>query len=218
MNEKAQRKNAHVFEREVNNWYVDPPSCAHALFDVETDLRQVWDPCCGMGNIVRVAAKRGLDVVANDLIARPEFSIPGWFGALNFLDAVQAAPATSIVFNPPYGAGKPRLEEQFIMRALAAPGVSLVAALLPFRWLVARRAFLAETRSLVRIWMLSPRPSMLTGGELLAGSIPGGGQPDYAWFVFVPGSNSYPSIGWAVRDKSLDNASNWYWRQGDKNR
>lgn len=217
--------NAHAFERAKDEWYVDPPSCAAALFEVQPFDGPIHDPCAGMGNIVHMADRAGFEVTGSDLTARPEHfrNLPNVLieESVDYLagDAAWRFDAANIVMNPPYGDGADgrrgmRLEEQFIDRALETT-IGKVAVLLQWQWYVARRKFL-EGRGLMRIWALTPRPSMLPGEMIKAGEMPKGGTVDYAWFVFLRGYDGMAQAGHAPRDISLDTADYWSWRKGDE--
>lgn len=56
---QARPINAHVFEREVNEHYVEPAWCSARLFEEEQFRGKIWDPCCGFGTIVKEALKAG---------------------------------------------------------------------------------------------------------------------------------------------------------------
>ena len=214
-------KRSHLWDRHAENWYVDPPSCAHALFDVETFRSHICDPCCGMGNVVRAASARGYIARGRDLIERTDHWIgANCWGSVDFLsDEYPIHTQIDFVFNPPYGrgaAGAMRLEEQFIAKAQSLTD-GKVAALLRLDWLAARRNFI-EGRGLTRIWVLTPRPSMPPGELIAAGKKPGNGFHDYAWFIFEKGEDSRPVIGYATREKSHDLPENWMWRFSDQKR
>lgn len=215
-------KDAVVYDRAADNWYVDPPSVADALFRVERFQGSVTDPCAGMGNIVRMAARSGHRAQAFDATPRPQHfrTMPGVLfpKPVDFLSgAADQFIFENIVFNPPYGEGSEgragaRLEELFIDRALhLARGK--VAAVLRLGWIAPRVDWL-RSRGCIRIWVLSPRPSMLPGEQIVGGDMPSGGAVDYAWFVFLRGADIAPTVGVASRVADLDKSSAWTWRRG----
>ena len=58
--------------REPADFYVTPHDCTEALIAAEGDRLplQVWDPCCGIGDISIVLQRHGREVVSTDLIDR----------------------------------------------------------------------------------------------------------------------------------------------------
>lgn len=213
------QKKAHTWDRDENNFYVDPPSCAHALFNVEPFEHRITDPCCGMGNIVRAALDYGYEADGFDLVNRSQHWGDGPFlCGIDFLsDKFYPNGLGDVVFNPPYGRGEPgqmRLEEQCIDRALQL-AQGKVAALLRLDWLAARRDFLS-TSGLMRVWIVTPRPSMPPGKLVAEGKRPEKGFHDYAWYVFRKGADVAPTIGYAQRDKRHDLPLNWPWRLAEK--
>lgn len=219
---KAKPKDAKVYERADGNWYVDPPSVSEALFRAERFTGTVSDPCCGMGNILRMAARAGHRVAGYDATPRPEHftTMPNvlWPAPVDFLSiAAERFTWENIVMNPPYGdgdKGEQRLEEQFIDRALhLARGK--VAAVLRLAWIAPRIEWL-KARGCIRIWAVHTRPSMLPGESLVGGEMPAGGAVDYAWFVFLRGADMAPTIDVAKRIADFDKPSAWTWRQGGR--
>ena len=228
---KTKSKAAHVFGRADFEWYVDTPSVSAALFSVEQFPGAVFDPCAGMGNIVRSAIKAGYSARASDINPRPEH-YRGLVGVLKpdpldfFSPAAEKVGFESIVFNPPYGYSEkklvdgelkddqnsPRFEEMAIERALELARYK-VAAVVRLQWLVPRMTWL-EKRGLIRVWLITPRPSMLPGENIKAGEMPGGGGVDYCWLVFLKGADVKATIGSASRINQLDSEKNWSWRIG----
>lgn len=215
---KSKPKSAHVFDRADCEWYVDPPSVSAALFSVENFTGAIYDPCAGMGNIVRMAVRQGYSARASDIAPRPAH-YRGLHGVLrekphDFLNDpfLPESDECSIVSNPPYGAGdqEDRLEERFIDRALLCARYK-VAVVLRLQWIVPRIDWL-RARGCVRIWVISPRPSMLPGANILAGETPGGGAVDYCWVVFIKGADLPISLGVAKRLAEFDKPTVWTWR------
>ena len=58
--------------REPGDFYVTPHDCTETLIAAEGDRLplQVWDPCCGIGDISIVLQRHGREVVSTDLIDR----------------------------------------------------------------------------------------------------------------------------------------------------
>ena len=212
-------KDSAIFERADNNWYVDSPSVSEALFRVESFVGSIHDPCAGMGNILRMANNKGYAVRGSDIRPRPEHfaTLPNVLNRnpVDFLsNDAERYSYDSIVMNPPYGVGpggpgSPRLEELFIDRALhLARGK--VAVVLRLSWMAPRITWLKD-RGCIRIFVVHPRPSMLPGDNLLNGETPKGGAVDYAWFVFLRGSDTAPTINAAQRMACFDKPNFWTW-------
>lgn len=209
-------KNAHLWERHPDDWYVEETSATEDLLRVESFPGWSHDPCCGRGHIVTTMQAAGNTVTGSDIEDRA--GSPAWFlGRSDFtgdtrkgLECLALYGADNCVMNPPFfkGAGS----EQFIRSALAwAPGK--VAAFLPLKFLGSAgrsRGFWKECPP-NRIWILGHRPSCPPGPVIEAGEEPGGGFEDFMWAVwdrqrFVGGSgrlpiSGRPLMGWIVRDR-----------------
>ncbi|MHA7900791.1 MAG: hypothetical protein ACX94B_13080 [Henriciella sp.] len=183
------KKDAHIFEREKHDHYVEPAWCVELVADAEDWPNTIWDPCCGFGTIPEVFKARGHKVIATDLIDRG-YGISGQHFLAMSRKYVQ--PVQCIVFNPPY-----KNAETFIDKALHM-STEKVAAVLPLKWLSSRRrkAKFQGDWPLRTVYVLSNRPSMLPGYKILAGEKAGGGTIDYAWFVFEHGFTGNPEIQW----------------------
>lgn len=72
MNEARPLK-AHIFDRADDEFYVEPQWVSDALFDAEIFDGSIWDPACGMGNIVESAKFLEFDVVGTDIMKRFAF-------------------------------------------------------------------------------------------------------------------------------------------------
>jgi hypothetical protein len=158
---------SHINQREKHDFYQTPPECTEALIAAE-DIRmppQVWDPCCGAGDISRVLEASGRDVVSTDLIDRGFGR-----GGIDFLTlSMPLAPA--IVTNPPFECA------EAILRHAARIGVEYLVFLHKAHWLnAAKRArLIEEVWCPARCWLLTWRPDFK-----------GQGAPtmDCSWYVF----------------------------------
>ncbi|SNY91971.1 hypothetical protein SAMN04515647_2215 [Cohaesibacter sp. ES.047] len=101
----------------------------------------------------------------------------------------------NIVSNPPFG-----IAEDWLKISLGM-AIGKVALLLPLTWLsgMKRSLFLEET-PLVRVHVLTPRPSMRPGAVILANKKPGGGTKDFAWFVWERGMSFSPEVRFLRRE------------------
>ena len=114
-----------------------------------------------------------------------------------------AASTTNLVFNPPFD-----LAREFALQALLLAR-NKVAMIFPTARLNA--ASWLEGTPLVRVWLMTPRPSMLPGARVKAGEKPGGGKSDYVWLVWDwrnrniddGGWTDQPELRWLQRDVAL---------------
>lgn len=187
-------KNAPLWERDPDDWYVEPAWCSDALFAVEPFEGVVCDPCCGMGRILDAAARAGHATFGSDIVDRGA-SKRHSFGVVSFVDWPMAV--DNIVCNPPYKFG-----DDFVQRVVDG-ALRKSAVLLRAQWANAgTRSRWLESLPLRRVLMLTPRPSMPPGAVILHdGKDPSGGRQDYAWFVFERDFVGSPSFGWARRPK-----------------
>ena len=58
------------YDRNENDWYVEPAWSVEALLRTVTFEGICWDPACGGGNIPRTLEAHGLDCLATDLVDR----------------------------------------------------------------------------------------------------------------------------------------------------
>ncbi len=177
-------RRAHIWERETNDWYVEPEWCSIRLFEEEQFGSIVWDPACGSGRIVRAAMRRGYSAVGSDRVIR-------WDGAVqsDFFEGCLFGAS-----NPPYG-----IADEFVQKGCK---ISRKACfLLPLAWVAGntRSKWLSKI-GLRTVWILCPRPSMPPGEMALSGGPVGGGTKDFAWYVFTPGYIGAPEIKWLRRD------------------
>ena len=187
---KALKKlEAHLWEREANEHYVEPDWCSRRLFEEEDFRPAIWDPCAGFGRIPEEAAKQGLKAHATDIVDRGYFAFDG---VQNFL-TVEATRAAVIVCNPPFA-----IASHFAVKALSLEGVERVAMIFPTARLNAAH-WLRDT-PLARVWLMTPRPSTPPGHVIATGEKPGGGKMDFCWLVWDRAYSGTPAILWLHRD------------------
>jgi hypothetical protein len=178
---------AHVWEREENEHYVEPSWCSARLFEEEEFKGGVWDPCCGFGRIVESALKAGVsDVLGSDIASR------GCGIIRDFLTCKVGAP--NIVCNPPFN-----IADKFARHALSLPSTRKVAMVFPTARLNA--AHWLKNTPLRRVWLMTQRPSMPPGHVIARGEKPGGGKMDYCWLVWEWSIESATELRWLRRDK-----------------
>lgn len=187
-------KKAHLWERDEHDYYVEPFWCSERLFKLERFEGSVWDPACGSGRIVESAIAAGLDAVGSDIVDRwPDADIDKHVTG-SFFDVHQPL-GRNIVCNPPF-----KLAKEFVEIALLV-AADKVAMLLPTTWMNSdKRGRWLETTPLLRVLLLTPRPSMPPGRVIEAGEEPGNGTKDFAWFIWRRGYRGMPHLGWLRRD------------------
>lgn len=174
-------KKAHTWARNDLDWYVDPERCTTQLLAVERFVGEVWDPCCGGGNIVRQLRAGGYVAWGSDLVQRKAMNPAWWRGERDFLAERYDYP--NIVFNPPYFRAKGT--EACIRRALeVAEGKVCVFVDRRFMTGSGRAKGLFREHPPTRAWEITPRPSCPPGEWLEGGNEAGGGTADYAWLVW----------------------------------
>lgn len=169
---------AHQWEREPDEFYVEPQWCSERLFEAERFVGEIVDPACGLGRIVQAAGGAGYRVRGADIVRRSlycgevaDFLSPGWNAG---------AKVDNVVSNPPYGEDLGRFVELALERARFK-----VALLLSATWQCADpRAEWLERTPLLRVRFLTPRPSMPPGHVILAGGNASGGKGNFAWFIW----------------------------------
>jgi hypothetical protein len=180
---------AHVWEREANEHYVEPEWCSERLFAEEDFSPGIWDPCCGFGRIPDAAVKAGLYGIGTDILDR---GYRDFAGAVDFLKTDKFR-GPNIVCNPPFN-----IASHFALHALSHEGTQKVAMVFPTARLNA--AHWLRGTPLVRVWLMTPRPSMPPGHTITAGEKPGGGKMDFCWLVWLQGFQGDASIKWLRRD------------------
>ena len=158
------------YERQREDFYIDPPFCTQVLLEHESIPGPVLDPSAGSGVIVNTLREYGVNAHGQDMMER-DYPIPG---GRDFLapDCPLAVTPASIVCNPPYG-----IAGQFVERArtIAERKVALLVRQ-DFLSGQKRRHMLREAD---RVIVLSKRPSMPPPGVLR-----GGGQHDFCWVIW----------------------------------
>jgi hypothetical protein len=139
----------HALSERRDDLYQTPVVAVAALLRHERLPHQLWDPCCGPGNIVNVLRAAGHDVVATDLVNYGvPITPPGYYGVDFLMEREAPDGCEGIVMNPPF-----KLAEEFIEHALEL--CPLVIALLRLAFMESeRRTPILEGRGLARITRL----------------------------------------------------------------
>ncbi|WP_226576484.1 TRM11 family methyltransferase [Acuticoccus sediminis] len=183
----AATKNAHVWEQDELNWYVEPTRATEQLLGVERFTGRILDPCCGQGNIVTTLLAAGYDAIGSDIVDRTG-GAPWFQGKLDALkdygfDYLAAADCPNIIMNPPFYRAKGA--EAFIRLALSS-ATGKVAAFVDARFIFGadRATGLYAEYPPHRVWIITPRVSCPPGSYLAAGNKAGGGSADWCWLVY----------------------------------
>jgi hypothetical protein len=169
---------AHVWQREAADHYVEPHWLSTQLFEVEDFNRNLhlWGPCFGWGHISEAAKITGYHHVTSTDVADL-----ATLGAESRLPQVHVGPA-----QPWQRRLQPALSA--LKAAMVFPIPRIDAA---WSWL--RELPLQQT----------PRPSMPPGHVIASGEKPGGGKEDFAWLVFERGYTGRPQVDWLHRDGDI---------------
>lgn len=180
------------YERDPDDWYVEDVPCVRSLFTAMPSIAAngAHDPCCGKGNIPRVAESLGIAMTGADKIDRAD----GLYPVRSFLEDQTRYPA--IITNPPFS-----LSAQIVRHALrTVVDGGYVAIVAQARFLYSQgRHTLFTMPECERVLIMSKRPSMPPGKQL---EIEGeacrkNGSVDYCWIVWRVGKTEPgATIGW----------------------
>lgn len=177
----VRRRDAHIWERDQHDWYIEPEECSRGLFAVEDFSGRVWDPACGIGRIVKSARSAGLAAFGTDVVSRG----PLCERQMDFLFQSIDIGFDHIVSNPPF-----KYAEEFVQKAISSvPNGGKVGMLLPLVWVTgfsSKRDWLPSS-PLKALLPISPRPSMPPGAVVMSGEKVGNGTKDFAWLVWQRG-------------------------------
>ena len=192
----TKQRDAHIWEKAKDGFYVEPSWCSRRLFEVERFERLIIDPACGWGTITNEATAAGYRSYGCDIVNRRRHQLGGNFFKRDFLTNPLRVEGKkfSVVTNPPFD-----YVEEFARQALAI-GASSVAMIMLVRRLNA--AHWLRELPLSKIYLLTPRPSMPPGSWIASGHKPGGGTQDFCWILISKGSTvrSAPILHWLDRD------------------
>lgn len=180
----AREKDAHVWNRDKLDWYVEEPRATTALLAAEEFHGSVLDPACGGGNIVRGCLAAGLAATGSDIMQRVPIDTP-WFRGVSDFRFATLDPVDNIICNPPFFRAKGT--EAFIRKALtvARRKVAMFVSLPFLAGSQRARGLFYEHRPL-RAWMVTPRVSCPPGEYIEAGGKIGGGTEDWVWLIWRP--------------------------------
>lgn len=191
------KRESNLWEREANDWYIEPSWCSARLFEEEAFRGNICDPACGGGNIIKSAKQAGFQTHAFDVVQRTDEIAPTIQDWLTY----SGPEFDNIVANPPFGLCDDRKTKTYpFVEKCLAKALRKVALLLPANWLQgAQRSAWLERQPLRRVYFLCPRPSMPPGHVVASGAKPGNGTTDYAWLIFQHDYDGPPEIRWLRR-------------------
>lgn len=195
---EPEAKKSRVWARDSLDWYVEPRAATDALLRVERFNGAVFDPCCGVGNIVEACLDSGKLAFGSDIVRRVPVDTPWFTREADFLaGGVDDQPCPNIVMNPPFFRAKGA--EAFIRKALSI-ATGKVCAFVDIRFIAGSERANGIFAELPphRIWIVTPRVSCPPGAYLAAGNKAGNGSSDWCWLVWSmtepPAQN--PQLGW----------------------
>jgi hypothetical protein len=201
--EKPRLRHSHVFARAEHDHYVEPQWCSVRLFETVSfgpPGARVLDPACGWGRILKAAKDAGYTPIGGDIVDRLQRRELGLqkvaFQRRDFLTSPILPNITSVVTNSPYG----DLLQPFCERAVETASFR-VAVLSRLARIAAAEDWLTRL-PLVRIYVMSPRPSIPPGKYITDGGYVGGDRQEYCWLIFDhrarPGTP--PQVCWLNRN------------------
>ena len=160
------------YERNDNDWYIEPTSAVFALLYKEEFTGGIHDPSCGSGNIPICCNAYGYNATGADIVDR------GYGEVQDFL--LDIGRYDNIISNPPFD-----IATEFTLRALDSLTCDSgkVCILQRLAWLEGRRRYdiLFGPGHLHKLYTFSNRISMPPGGKDIPAK---GGSIAFAWFVF----------------------------------
>lgn len=176
-------KNAHLWERHPDDWYVEEVAPTTELLKVEAFLGAIWDPCCGRAHVLAAAQAAGYEVFGSDIKDRARVVDVPFIVAPFAMFPCALAP--NVIMNPPYldGGGI----EQFVRQAMSYREVRKIAVFAPskFLWGQNRALYFYRKCEPARVYMITPRPSAPPGPVWeQAPEEVGGGSEDFCWLIW----------------------------------
>jgi|SRR5271166_3381780 len=170
------------YSRDAYDWYVEHSDVSDALFGkleaVGFDLNEFHDPCCGLGTIIDVAGRHGIQATGADILDRAH----GRFAVRDFLQ--DGRRYANIVTNPPS-----RKTTEIVRHALEHVLPSgVVIVLVPLNFMASQARYPLHRAHCRGAFILSQRPSIPPGDVLLkhGEQIRKSGSIDFCWLMFSP--------------------------------
>lgn len=173
------------YDRNQDDFYIDPPFCSRLLFQRVKFDGSITDPACGTGNIIRMAKDAGYMTNCSDKYDR------GLIGTTveDFLQQIRIH--SNIVTNPPYDQC-----EAFAHHALHTV-TNKVALLTRLAFLEGQKRYKTLFRPFppALVLVFSTRPSMPPPGVLA-----GGGKTAYCWIIWDKHYQGPTRLDWLLRE------------------
>lgn len=190
VNRPAGADRSKKWPRAPYDWYRESPAAVEQLMhgvDFGDDL--IYDPCCGAGNILDVAARYGHPTIGSDVVNRGAKHSFFQGDILSLMQApVMAGRATSIITNTPYSYIED-IAEKIIVHCLDRLSVRRAAFIVPIAFLASDKRW---GKDRLRRWTPShtciyrERHTMPPGHLIDQMENPyGGGMADYAALVYT---------------------------------
>ena len=213
MNEfvEKQRK-SNIWKRDDLDWYVEPVRATEQLLRFERFVGDIWDPCCGQGNIIQALVNSGYPFCCGTDIETREpmqqaLKNMRWLGRFDYKNInspadipIRASQCRNIISNPPFF--KAAGTEDFILRALEfAHGKVIIFTDIRFLAGGSRACGIYRKFPPNRIYLITPRVSCPPGKFLADGGRASGGSSDWCWMVWdktVP--IQFTSVHWLTKD------------------
>lgn len=182
------------WERSDYDWYREPSWLVEQIFDELSfgeagALDLIYDPCCGMGNILNVAKERGHPTIGGDIVnrgARHRFN-PGNILVNQHIPTAPPGRSISVVCNPPYSY-ETDIAEKVIRRVLDVVPIRRAAFILPIAFLAGQNRWRFFSRDLrpSHVLICSQRPTMPPGNMIDQMASPfEGGMADYCVIAYT---------------------------------
>jgi hypothetical protein len=171
------------YERDPNEWYVEPRWCVHQMLDTIEIEGEVLDPACGGGTIVSVCLELGIPARGSDYVDRGFGEVRDLFTITEKID--------NAITNVPFGKA-----EKCVRHLITIVRRKLVMILPLTFWESQRRTHGLHREIPPRFWYpCGDRPSMPPGKDTgqrdrfgaLIQPVNKGGTAPYAWFEYEPG-------------------------------
>lgn len=197
VNRPASKTTAKRYDRAPYDWYRESPRVVQQLFHglarvgcrFDDDL--IWDPCCGMGNVLDVAKSYGHPTIGSDIIDR---KARHKFMRGNILTQIPRMPVidgrhTSVICNPPYSY-EADIAELVIATVLERFNVRRAAFIVPIAFMNSQERWRDNTFSgrwkPSHVGIYRERHTMPPGHLIDTMDSPfEGGMADYAALVFT---------------------------------
>jgi hypothetical protein len=155
------------YERKELDRYQTPAWVTAALVPHILDIarRRIWEPACGLGQMVRELQRHCPDVHGSDIET-----------GIDFLQQANKLDATAIITNPPYTSARAFIEHAL---ALTKPHAGMVAMLLrtDYDHAVTRQHLFASCPAFAKKVVLTRRIRWFEGSR-------GGPSFNHAWYVW----------------------------------